>query len=194
MAGLEYVQLVASLPALGPLLAARAVPINRVRLQARLQRMLRPEHLAEINAGVSVLAWSRQPLRETDAEFVSRARKVVPTLATATMRGLVEEELELRTVVAALRRRAAGRDAPPAGELWGYGRYLERIRVNWREPTFGLDRSLRWILPVKERLDKGDAAGVERILLEAAWRRTDRWLAPTTSTSRRSLSTWCAGP
>ena len=75
MAGLEYVQLVASLPALGPLLAARAVPINRVRLQARLQRMLRPEHLAEINAGVSVLAWSRQPLRETDAEFVSRARK-----------------------------------------------------------------------------------------------------------------------
>jgi hypothetical protein len=174
MAGLEYVQLVASLPTLGPLLAAKAAPINRVRLQARLQRMLRPEHVAEINAAVSVLAWPQQPLRETDAEFVSKARKVVPTLAIATVRSLVEEELELRTVVAALRRRAAGQDAPPADKLWGYGRYVERIRANWREPAFGLDRSLRWILSVKERLDKGDAAGVERILLEAAWRRTDR--------------------
>jgi hypothetical protein len=172
MAGLEYVQLVASLPALGPMLAAKAAPINRVRLEARLRSMLRPEHLAEINAAAGVLSWPRQPLRETDAEFVSKARKVVPTLASATLRRLVEERLELRTVVAALRRRAAGRDAPPAGEL--YGRYVERIRANWREPAFGLEHSLKWVLPVKERLEKHDAAGVERILLEAAWRQADR--------------------
>jgi hypothetical protein len=76
-------------------------------------------------------------------------------------------------VIAALRRRAAGQDAPPAGEIWGYGRYVERIRANWREPAFGLDRSLRWILPVKERLDKDDVGGVERILLETAWRQAD---------------------
>jgi hypothetical protein len=174
MAGLEYVQLVASLPALGPLLAAKATPINRVRLQRLLRRMLRQEHVAEINAAVSVIAWPRQPLRETDAEFVSKARKVVPTLASPTLRRLVEERLEFRTVLAALRRRRAGQDAPPADELWGYGRYVERIRANWREPAFGLERSLKWLLPLKERLDKEDAAGVERILLEVAWRQADR--------------------
>jgi hypothetical protein len=30
------------------------------------------------------------------------------------------------------------------------------------------------VLPVKERLDKSDAPGLERILLEAAWRHADR--------------------
>ena len=174
MAGLEYVQLVASLPNLGPMLAAKAAPINRVRLQTRLQQMLRSEHLAEINAAASVIAWPRQPLRETDAELVSKALQVIPTLKSATLRRLVEEQLELRTVVAALRRRHAGQDAPPAGEDWGYGRYVKRIRANWREPGFGLERTLKWLMPVKERLDNDDAPGVERILLEIAWRGADR--------------------
>ena len=174
MAGTEYVQLVASLPTLGPILAAKTAPINRVRLQARLQRMLRPEHLAEIQAAASILAWPRQPLLTTDADFVSNARKVIPTLRSETLRRLVHDRLEQRTVIAALRRRHAGQDAPAAGEIWGYGRYVERIRANWREPGFGLAQSLKWVLPAKDMLDRADASGLERILLEAAWRQADR--------------------
>jgi hypothetical protein len=174
MAGLEYVQLVASLPALGPILAAKTAPINPVRLQARLRDMLRPEHLAELEAAASLLAWPRQPLLETDAEFVGKARKVMPTLESETVRRLVDDRLELRTVIAALRRRHAGQDAPAASEVWGSGRYGDRIRANWREPRFGLGQSLKWVLRAKGKLDKGDAAGLERILLEAAWRQADR--------------------
>lgn len=174
MRGIEYVQLMASLPALGPILAAKTAPINRVRLQARLQRMLRPEHLAEIQAAASILAWPRQAMLTTDADFVRKARKVVPTLKSETLRRLVHDQLEQRTVLAALRRRHAGQDAPAAGEIWGYGRYVDRIRANWREPGFGLGQSLNWLLPAKDKLDKSDAAGVERILLEGAWRQADR--------------------
>ena len=174
MAGLEYVQLVASLPALGSILAAKTAPINRVRLRARLQRMLRPEHVAEIEAAADVLAWPRQPLLTADADFVTKARKVIPTLQSETLRRLVSDWLELRTVVVALRRRHAGQDAPAAGEVWGYGRYVDRIRAHWREPDFGLGQSIKWVLPVKEKIDQDDAAGVERILLEAAWRHADR--------------------
>lgn len=174
MGGIEYVQLVASLPALGPILAARTAPINRVRLQARLQRMLRPEHFAEIQAAASLLAWERQAMLTTDADFVSKAQKVIPTLKSETLRGLVHDQLEQRTVLAALRRRHAGQDAPAAGEIWGYGRYVDRIRAHWREPGFGLGQSLNWLLPAKDKLDKSDAAGLERILLEAAWRQADR--------------------
>jgi hypothetical protein len=159
MAGLEYVQLVASLPALGPILAAKTAPINRVRLQARLQDMLRPEHRAEIEAAASILAWPRQPLLETDADFVSKARTVIPTLKSETVRRLVHDRLELRTVIAALRRRHAGQDAPSAGEVWGYGRYIDRIRANWRDPGFGLGQSLKWVLPAKDKLDKARVCG-----------------------------------
>lgn len=174
MRGIEYVQLMASLPALGPILVAKTAPINRVRLQARLQRMLRPEHLAEIQAAASILAWPRQAMLTTDADFVRKARKVIPTLKSEALRLLVHELLEQRSVLAALRRRHAGQDAPAAGEIWGYGRYVDRIRANWREADFGLGQSLKWLLPAKDKLDKADAAGLERILLEAAWRQADR--------------------
>jgi hypothetical protein len=174
MAGLDYVTLMASLPALGTILAAKTPPINRVRLEARLKSMLRPEHLAEIEAAVDVLAWPRQPLSMTDSEFVKKAQQVIPKIQNETLRRLVRDMIELRTVVAALRRRHAGEDAPAEGEVWGYGRYVERIRANWREPGFGLDQVIKWLLPAKEKIEKADAAGLERILLEAAWRHTDR--------------------
>ncbi len=172
MGGIEYVQLMASLPALGPILAAKRAPINRIRLLARLQ-MLRPEHRAEIDAAANLLAWPDQAKLTSDADFVSKARKVIETLKSETLRQLVHHQLEQRTVLAALRRRHAGQAAPAASEIWGYGRYVDRIRANWREPGFGLAPSLKWVLPVKERLDKSDAPGLERILLEAAWRHAD---------------------
>lgn len=174
MAGTEYVQLVASLPALGPMLAAKSAPINRVRLQKRLQQLLRPDHLAEIQTAASMVSWSRQPLLTADADFVSRARKVIPTLQSETLRRLVQDRLEMRTVIAALRRRHAGQDAPAAGEVWGYGRYVDRIRANWREPGFGVEHSFKWVLAAKEKLDMDDAVGLERISLETAWRQAER--------------------
>jgi hypothetical protein len=54
--------------------------------------------------------------------------------------------------------------------LWGYGRFVERIRANWREPGLGVERAFPWVLSARDKLEKGDAAGLERILLEAAWR------------------------
>ena len=192
MGGIEYVQLMASLPALGPILAAKRAPINRIRLLARLQ-MLRREHLAEIEAAANLLAWPDQAMLTSDADFVSKARKVIETLKSETLRQLVHHQLEQRTVLAALRRRHAGQAAPAASEIWGYGRYVDRIRANWREPGFGLAPSLKWVLPVKERLDKSDAPGLERILLEAAWRHADGLVGRIISILRRSHSMSCAG-
>jgi hypothetical protein len=174
MAQTEYVELMASLPALGPMLAAKTAPINRVRLQKRLREFLRPDHLAEIDAASRIVDWSRLPLLTADADFVREARSVVPALQNETLRRLVQDRLEMRTVIAALRRRHAGKEAPAAAELWGYGPYVNRIRTNWREPGFGVEHSFKWVLPAKEKLDVGDAAGLERILLEIAWRQADR--------------------
>lgn len=167
-----YVTLMASLPALGPILAAKRPPIARVRLEARLG-MLAPEDRAELDALTGLLAWRRMPLGTGDGEFVARARRVIPSLGSPTLAAVARERLELRTAVAALRRRHAGEDAP-RGDDWGYGRFTARIRANWREPDLGLARPFPWIARARTALETGAAADLERILIETAWRQAAR--------------------
>jgi len=172
MAQVEYVTLMASLPPLGPMLAAKHAPINEIRLQARLTH-LRPEHMAQLTAVADLLAWRRLPLAGTDAEIVRQARSAIPALSSPTLAAVVRDRMEMRTLVSALRRRHAGQDAPPADADWGYGRFVRRIASAWREADFGLARSFPWVHPARDCLEKQDAQGLERILLEQAWRLAD---------------------
>lgn len=171
-----YVTLMASLPALGPLLAAKEPPINQPTLEHRLQA-LSPEDHRDLMALRDVASWTRLSMAESDAAFLARARKVEASLRSEVLRGLLRDRLELRTVVAALRRRHAGEDAPPAGEAWGYGRFVEVVRNNWAAPDFGVGRSFPWVNAAREKLDAGDRKGFERIVLEAAWAAGRRRLA-----------------
>lgn len=169
----EYVTLMASLPALGPILGAKHAPINRLRLEARMQQ-LRPEHLAELTSVAKLLAWSRLPLLGEDVGLVRQARRVIPALTNPTLAEIARDRMELRTLVAALRRRHAGEEAPPEHADWGYGRYVRRIAANWGAPDFALARSFPWVNSARDRLEKNDASGLERILLETAWRQAER--------------------
>lgn len=173
MPGERYITLMASLPALGPMLSAKHAPINRVRLESRLHQ-LHPDDQNELFAVRDLLSWQRLPLTGTDEELVHRARKVIPALNCETLARLARDRMELRTLVAALRRRHSGQDAPPAETLWGYGRYLSRIRANWREPGFGVEQSFPWVLPARAALENKDATRLERILIEAAWVQAER--------------------
>ena len=172
MAQDDYVTLMASLPALGPMLVARHAPINPIRLQTRLKQ-LRPEHFAELTAAADLLAWSRLPLTGTDAALARRTRSVIPTLTSPTLAELVRDRMEMRTLVAALRRRHGGQDAPVDVD-WGYGRFVRRIQSGWREPDFGLARNFPWVNAARECLENEESQGLERILLEQAWRLADR--------------------
>ena len=173
MAQDEYVSLMASLPALGPMLAAKHAPINGVRMLERLKQ-LRREHYAELLTVGELLSWSRLPLDGTDAELARRARAIIPTLTNQTLADIARDRMEMRTLVAALRRRHAGQDAPASDVAWGYGRYTRRMTSAWREPDFGLARSFPWVNAARECLEKDDSRGLERILLEQAWRLADR--------------------
>lgn len=175
-AGPPYVTLMASLPALGPLLAAQAPAINANRLQRRL-RLLLPEDRAQIEALRRLLAWNALDLREADASFVARAGRTLAGLANERLRRAARDRLEIRTAVAALRRRHAGEAAPPPGEAWGFGRFVAAIRANWTAPDFTLGTALPWLGPARERLEAGDRRGLEQIILTAAWAAGNRHLA-----------------
>ncbi len=163
----RYVMLVASLPAIG-LLSEKEPPINSDRLAQRL-KMLSPEDHAELTEMGHILAWSRIDTAEDDARFVAQAEAVIGRVRSPTLRDALRDRLEIRTLIAALRRRHGGEEAPAGGTRWGFGRYVEQIRANWGQPDFGVGRIFPWILPAKEKLERGDVAGLERIVLDAAW-------------------------
>lgn len=171
-----YVMLMASLPALGPLLSEKAPPINESRLERRL-RALSPEDHAELDLLRSLGSWMRLDMAEAETAFLARARSAIAGVRSEPIRALARDRLEIRTLLAALRRRHAGGEAPSPATPWGYGRFVETIRAHWGVPDFGVGRAFPWIGPAKEKLESGDRAGLERIVLEASWAAGERHLA-----------------
>ena len=169
-----YVMLMASLPAHGPLLANATPVISAIRLEERL-RFLSPEDRADLDALGAALAWSRIPLGTDDATYLAHVNKTVSTIRNPCLRNMIRDRLEVRTLLAALRRRHAGHDAPAQGEPWGFGRFTETIRKNWSQPDFGVVHSFPWVNRARERLQAGDSASLERIALQAAWDATSRY-------------------
>lgn len=171
-----YIQLLASLPALGPLLSDKAPPISEARLERRL-RELAPDDRAELEQLRSLASWKRLDIRLDDAAFLARARGVIEGLRSEALRATARDRLEIRTLLAALRRRHAGEEAPAAGTSWGYGRFVERIRANWTAPDLGVGQAFPWVGKARERLESGDRKGLERVALKAAWAAGERHLA-----------------
>jgi hypothetical protein len=174
MGAARYVTLGASLPALGPVLAAKVVPINRARLDARLRGALVPDDLRQLDAVRGLLSWPNLQHHADDGAALVAVQRTMDIVESADIRAFLRDRMELRTLIAALRRRAAGA-GPPANDVpWGFGRYQRRMRANWSDPAFGVGRAFPWAAAAAQAMGRGDSAGVERIVLEAAWRQAER--------------------
>ena len=169
----DYAMLITSLPYHGPLFGARHAPLSRIRLRQR-QRLLDEKDRATLRVVADLLEWSRQGMERSDAAIIARARAELPQLDSAFVRDLAVWRLELRTVVAALRRRHRGLAAPADRDSWGFGRWLGHIRRHWSEPQFRLERVYPWLTEARTLLESGDALGLERLLLSAVWEHLDR--------------------
>jgi hypothetical protein len=172
-AATRYAMLISSLPYHGVLFGARQTPLSRIRLQQRL-KLLEPEDAACLHTIAGLLDWTHPDRGRRDAEIIARAQAVIPTLVNDFVRDLVVWRLELRTVVAALRRRQRGEAAPPVHERWGYGRWLAQLRRHWNEPHFRLERVFAWLPEARSLLESGDALGMERLLIGVAWEHLER--------------------
>jgi len=160
--------LMASLPPLPALFTSDDPPISRLRLNRRLE-MLEPVDRAELADIVVLMRWDLLPLEMTDREILERAHDVFPRIRSDVLRNVVMWRLELRTIVAALRRRALGKPAPTSEESWGYGRWVRHVEKNWLVPDFGIGAALPWLSEFSRLIEEGDSLGFERRLLGVAW-------------------------
>ena len=113
--------------------------------------------------------WGQLKLDDTDAELVHKATRIIEALALQDIKEWQLWRMDFRTVIAALRRRKQGLDAPDSKTLWGYGHYVSHIRRNWNHPTFKLESRFPWLPAAKELLESGDSYGLERHLMSTAW-------------------------
>ncbi len=165
--------LIASLPRLERLFLAKQPPLSRIALERRL-RILAPEDQKDLRLVEQALNWREFSMEASDADVIGRARTALALLDQPTIRKLICERLELRTAIAALRRRASGQGPPPAGVVWGFGRWVDRIARNWTDPVFQLGGVFSWLREADQLLQQGDARALERLVLEQSYRKLQR--------------------
>jgi hypothetical protein len=164
--------LLSSLPYHGPLFGAKQTPLSRIRLNQRLA-LLDPIEADCLLRARGLLEWAQQEPGHTDKEAVLRAKRVIDEITSPFIKDLVTWRLEMRTVVAGLRRRHRGESAP-RDRSWGFGRWINRINQHWNEPDFGLVLAFPWLPEAARLMTRGAAVDLERLLLGAVWSHLER--------------------
>jgi len=167
-----YIMLMASLPYQASLFAAKQPPLSRRQLDRRL-KLLSDADARTLSRIETLIAWERLPLGKADAEIAEEVHRALATFEQETVRELVLRRFELRTVVAALRRRRS-REPPGSGETWGVGRWTEMIRRYWSDADFRLGRVLPWLPEARRLLEHDDTVGLERLLMGQVWEDLNR--------------------
>jgi hypothetical protein len=169
----QYITLISSLPPLPRFERAERLPINEDRLATRL-RILDAEDRAIIERVADFLAWQRQPVDRTDAEVVTLFRNIGPVASRhPALMLMIEQRMNERTIMAALRRRHRGEAMPAAGEPWGVGAWVHHIENNWDDPDFKLGKILPWVPQARQHLEAGETLALERRLMTLVWDTVD---------------------
>ena len=180
----RYTTLMASLPPLGGLFEAREPAISRLKLQSRLS-LLHPHDRRRLDGAIRILSQgllgdaseageSSGQRGRGDAPLLEEAERFFREVDHPLLRQLVRHRLDLRTIVAALRRRHRGEVEPPCGQAWGSGPLVATIERHWSEPSLGLAGLFPWIGEAVLLLESNDLIGLERLLFSLIWRELDR--------------------
>lgn len=168
-----YVMLISSLPSPEGLFLAKQPPLSRLKLNQRL-RVLDAEDAETLRLVEDTLQWDRLPMSISDEGVVDRVRKALAGIDNEVLRQIIQDRLELRSCVAALRRRYRGEGPPAPGTCWGFGRWQAHVVRNWTEADFRLDRVFPWLREANRLMKQGDTVALERLLLQQAWKRLVR--------------------
>lgn len=168
-----YIMLMASLPYQASLFAAKQPPLSRRQLDRRL-RLLSDPDARTLRRIEELVAWEHLPLGKSDADIAGEVGRALDELEDPTLRELVLRRFELRTIVAALRRRKGQRGAPGARETWGVGRWTGMIRRYWSDADFRLGRVFPWLAEARHLLEQEDTVALERLLMAQVWEDLNR--------------------
>lgn len=169
----DYTMLMTSLPYLGAPLTSRRPAISHIKLKRRL-RVLTPGDAATLALIESVCNWEKLSAVKDDAAFAVRARRALAQLGDPLLNAIVLHRVELRSLVAAMRRRRRGLGAPAEHEKWGAGRWRATMSRNWDDPAFGLASVFPWAGEANRLMTGNETFALERLLSEVVWKELGR--------------------
>jgi hypothetical protein len=169
----QYYMLISSLPHLPHFLKAERLPINPERLRWR-RGALEAQDAADLDLALNLLHWPRHPLARSDAQIDALFQRAMERIHNARVRDFVDEAMGQRSIMAALRRKARQMPAPGGDQRWGVGRWDQLIRRRWERDDLGLTFLFPWVPQARALLAQGQAAELEKLLMEVAWRRASQ--------------------
>jgi hypothetical protein len=158
-----YYTLIASLPPLPQPFDSGPLPITRKTLRKRLD-LMEDDNRQVVRELAKFFAWDRQTLDTTDAEVLQTHRRLLEEIANPFVGQIVRYRFEMRTIVAALRRKRDGE-----GPLGGFPPLDQLIRRNWDAPNFNLAGRYRWIVPFVSAMEKGKLVEAQHVLYTDLW-------------------------
>jgi hypothetical protein len=167
-----YIMLMASLPPLGDLFGQQQTPLTEIQLRHRL-KFLTDQDSKTLSQIEQLVRRSKQPAEWTDGQIVGSTKALLPHLKSGTLKQAVEFVINLRTIVAALRRRKLGENSPPKSD-WGFSPWIKRIERHWTEPDFGLGSTVHWLPEARRLWDDDDSVELERLILVESWKQFSR--------------------
>ena len=172
MAENAYYTLLTSLPHIDSLFNSKITPISRIQLDRRLS-MLSVADRETLVKVEQLVHWSHLGDDVDEESLINLAQRLIQELSGSErdhpdLKELVSWRLDMRTVVAALRRKAQGVQAPTTSR-WSFGSRYAYIRRNWSNPTLGLQHAFPWIPTAIDCLSREDYLTLEKTLLEAVW-------------------------
>jgi hypothetical protein len=170
-----YYDLVASLPHLPHFERVERLPITRLRLDQRL-RLLKPAHADQLIRAQSLVRWRPDRLLgKTDAAQVAEHAALMASQLEQPLREYADFRMDQKTLLAALRRKQNDLGLPQPSTAWGVGPRVRDVQTHWDQPDFHLALLYPWLPQAKDLLAAGDARGLERLLMNWAWQRLDRY-------------------
>lgn len=166
----QYYDLIASFPHLKEFERAERVSISRERLRERLSMLVR-EDRTMIEHIAAFIPWQRHPMERTDDEMIAEYRHLRTLITDERITEVVDVSIDVRTIMAALRRRHRGLPAPRKGVKWGMGRWVRHIEENWDDPDFKLREVYPWISQAREFIAAAKPIELEKLLMGEVWNR-----------------------
>nr|WP_086937959.1 DUF2764 family protein [Thaumasiovibrio occultus] len=172
MSDKAYHGLLTSLPHIDSLFDSKITPISRYQLDRRLSALTFDERKT-LSMIEKLMHWDKGDDEANDAELIKFATRAREQVDNKILKDLIDWRLDMRTVVAALRRKKAGEKAP-AEPRWSFGTRYEFIRRNWNVPYFNLQFTFPWLPDVARYMEEDQSLALEKELLSAVWQELDR--------------------
>lgn len=163
----QYYTLLTALPHLPTLEKSRQLPISRLALERRLT-MLKETDRAQLDAIEQLYFPNHSVLAGlADREVVLAWKSALSLIESDVIKERIGYQLEIRSILAALRYRDAGGESPD--QFIGFGRWHSFIKNHWFEPFFGMDDFHPQVQKLSRYLKENRPGQADKMLDQMLW-------------------------